>query len=71
MVPRILRDYDGARQAFDQPNLAGFIRDNAFIVYQTNLIFGMGAVGGPLVVWLLLGLLPRKAAAPARNVPSG
>jgi hypothetical protein len=67
VVPRILRDYDGARQAFDQPNLAGFIRDNAFIVYQTNLIFGMGAVGGPLVVWLLLGFYRGKHGAGAER----
>lgn len=40
----------------DQPNLAGAIRDRAFISYQTNLIFGMGVFGGPLVLWLLLGL---------------
>jgi 4-amino-4-deoxy-L-arabinose transferase-like glycosyltransferase len=63
VVPRILRDFDGALKTFEQPNPAGFIRDNAFIVYQTNLVFGMGAVGGPLVVWLLLGRLRRRGGA--------
>jgi hypothetical protein len=30
------------------------IRDSAFIFYQLNLIFAMGVVGGPLVVWLFI-----------------
>ncbi len=38
---------------FDQPNKWGELRDNAFVLYQTNLIFGMGLVGGPFVLWLL------------------
>ena len=59
VVPAILRDPALAHN-FDQPNPAGVLRDNAFIVYQTNLIFGMGAVGGPLVVCLLVGVLLRK-----------
>jgi hypothetical protein len=66
-VPRILRDPDGALRTFDQPNPAGFIRDNAFIVYQTNLVFGMGATGGPLAVLLLLGLWRRKSGAGAER----
>ena len=39
---------------FDQPSLAGTIRDNAFIFYQTNLIFSMGLIGGPLILVYLL-----------------
>jgi hypothetical protein len=62
VVPGIVRNGDGA-QSFDQPNPAGIVRDNAFMVYQTNLIFGMGIAGGPLVVWLLVGLLRRKRNA--------
>jgi hypothetical protein len=38
---------------FDQQGFAGFIRDKAFVFYQSNAIFGMGLVGGPLILWLL------------------
>jgi hypothetical protein len=48
----------------DQRNLAGTIRDRAFITYQPNLIFGMGVVGGPLVLWLLWGLWRLPARRP-------
>jgi hypothetical protein len=36
-----------------EPNFAGLVRDNAFAFYQVNLIFGMGLIGGPFVLWLL------------------
>jgi hypothetical protein len=39
---------------FDQPYALGSVRDRAFIIYQTNLIFCMGAIGGPLVVWFVI-----------------
>jgi hypothetical protein len=39
---------------FDQPYALGAIRDRAFVTYQTNLIFCMGAIGGPLVVWFVI-----------------
>jgi 4-amino-4-deoxy-L-arabinose transferase-like glycosyltransferase len=67
VAPRIVRDPDGASKIFAQRNRAGFIRDNAFIVYQTNLVFGMGAAGGPLVVWLLLGFYRGKHGAGAER----
>jgi 4-amino-4-deoxy-L-arabinose transferase-like glycosyltransferase len=47
----------------DQPNHAGVLRDNAFAFYQVNLIFSMGLVGGPFVVWLLWGFVRRRAPA--------
>jgi hypothetical protein len=46
----------------NQANPAGVVRDNAFGFYQVNLIFGMGLVGGPLVLWLLWGFARRGAA---------
>jgi hypothetical protein len=55
-VPAILRD-PSALSLFNQPNPEGALRDNVFIVYQANLLFGMGALGGPLVLLLLLGVL--------------
>jgi hypothetical protein len=44
-----------------QPNPAGVLRDNAFGFYQVNLIFSMGLVGGPFVLWLLWGFVRRRA----------
>jgi hypothetical protein len=53
IVPRI--SYDTAQvHLFDQPYEPAVVRDNVFLVYNTNLIFSMGAIGGPLVVWLLI-----------------
>ena len=47
----------------DQPNPEGVLRDNAFAFYQVNLVFGMGLVGGPFVLWLLWGFARRGSAA--------
>jgi len=58
-VPYVLRSglvYAG------QPNPAGVLRDNAFGFYQVNLIFSMGLVGGPFVLWLLWGFVRRRSA---------
>jgi len=52
VLPRIVRE-PATFRTWDQPNLAGAIRDNAFIFYQTNVIFGMGLTAGPLVLGLL------------------
>jgi hypothetical protein len=52
IVPQIVRD-PGSVHQFDQPNGMGKLRDHAFVIYQTNLIFTMGMLGGPLVVVLL------------------
>jgi hypothetical protein len=51
--PSLLDRYDGQRTA-------GKLRDWFFVFYQVNLIFGMGLVGGPLVVWLAYRALRRK-----------
>jgi len=60
IVPYVLRHgiaYTG------QANPEGVLRDNAFGFFQVNLIFSMGLVGGPLVVWLLWGFVRRRAPA--------
>lgn len=50
IVPRI--SYDPAQvHLFDQPYAPAVVRDNIFLLYQTNLILSMGLFGGPLVVW--------------------
>jgi hypothetical protein len=59
IVPHVVRDWSLV-QAWGQPNTWGYVRDNAFTVYQTNLIFPMGAIGGPLVVWLLIRAFRRR-----------
>jgi hypothetical protein len=64
-VPHVLRS-PSLMHAFDQPSLAGYIRDNSFVIYQTGLIFAMGIFGGPLVVWFLIRAL-RNSATPLRT----
>src|SRR5271156_1257231 len=46
---------------FDQPNAAGKLRDNFFAIYQTNLIFGMGLIGGPFALWLFYRAMRTRA----------
>lgn len=64
-VPHLLRT-PSLMHAFDQPSLAGYIRDNTFVIYQTSLIFAVGVFGGPLVVWFLVRAL-RDPAIRLRN----
>ena len=52
---------------YDQNYAVGKLRDQAFTFYQMNLIFAMGAIGGPLVLWLLYLWLIRGAATPERT----
>jgi hypothetical protein len=52
ILPAILHNPESLSM-FNQPNKWGELRDNGFVLYQTNLIFGMGLVGGPFVLWLL------------------
>ena len=59
IVPRILY-MPGAMHTFDQPYQPGMVRDNFFLLYQTNLVFSMGLIGGPLVVWGVLLLLRKQ-----------
>ncbi len=40
-----------------------YTRDNAFVFYQQNLIFAMGVVGGPLVLWLWVRAILRKKSS--------
>lgn len=56
IVPTWMR---GATPPFDQPNVDGRLRDQAFQFYQVNLIFALGVFGGPLVLWLLYRRLIR------------
>jgi hypothetical protein len=64
LVPVVLRD-PSPLDANQQQSTAGLVRDDSFMVYQHNLILGMGVVGGPLAVWLFVsGFRRRKAPAP-------
>jgi hypothetical protein len=69
IVPIVAREPALLRQ-FDQPNAAGKVRDWAFIFYQVNAIFGMGLVGGPLVLWLVYRALRRKPQPKAAPPPA-
>jgi hypothetical protein len=53
IVPRIA--YDPIQvHLFDQPYAPAVVRDNVFLLYNTNLILSMGLIGGPLVVWFVI-----------------
>jgi hypothetical protein len=53
--------------AYDQPYALGGLRDNLFLLYQTNLILSMGSVGGLLVVcWLFTALRRRTGTSTAK-----
>lgn len=66
LVPAILRD-PSAMQSLNQPNTAGTVRDYAFVLYQPNLIFGMGIAGGPLILALLYAGFERRKACKAEG----
>jgi hypothetical protein len=59
IVPALLRDRS-LLDKFKQRNPLGRLRENAFLFYQTNMIFGMGLVGGPAVLYLLLSRFHRR-----------
>src|SRR5271157_3923095 len=66
LVPAVLRD-PSAIERFNQPNTAAAIRDNVFAFYQPNLIFGMGLVGGPLVLSFLYSAWERRKGCKAEG----
>ena len=53
VIPVHVRDRSLLKK-FEQPSSVGMLRDTAFVLYQVNILFGMGIVGGPVVAWLLL-----------------
>jgi hypothetical protein len=61
IVPHLVRD-PALVQAWGQPNVLGYIRDNAFPFYQMSLIFTMGLIGGPLIWWFFFRGLRRPGA---------
>ena len=67
IVPVVLRNpplLDG----FKNQGFLGAVRDDAFVFYQTNLIFSMGVIGGPLILWLLYRLFYRRVqSGPERS----
>lgn len=63
IIPAWMRD---AAPPWPQPNSDGRLRDQAFMFYQLNLIFAMGAVGGPIILWLLYRRLLRGEPGPER-----
>jgi hypothetical protein len=56
IVPIVFRN-PSLLDYFKNQGLVGAIRDGVFISYQTNLIFSMGLVGGPFILWLLYRVL--------------
>jgi len=64
-VPHVLRA-PSLMHGFDQPSALGYLRDNVFVIYQTSLIFAMGIIGGPLVIWFVIRGL-RSSRGPVRT----
>jgi hypothetical protein len=64
VVPGAFR---GQPQSWRQGNPDGTTRDVAFVWYQLNLVFAMGTVGGPVVLWLLFSRLVRGKALPEKT----
>ena len=60
IVPVVLRD-NWLLEQFNHQGFLGTIRDDAFIFYQTNVIFSMGIIGGPLVLWLLYRIFKERS----------
>jgi hypothetical protein len=52
LVPHPLRG-DAAAAVLQQPSALGYFRDYFFLIYQTNAIFGIGLLAGPLALYLL------------------
>jgi Flp pilus assembly protein TadD len=66
IVPHPLHlSYSGFTNVFFQPNGWGFFRDYFFTIAQTNLVFGMGCLGGPVVLFLLWRLTKNPTAIEA------
>ena len=60
IIPALARD-PSLMSTLEQPNTLGLIRDYAFLSYQPNLVFALGLVGGPVVVWLAFRRLRTKS----------
>jgi hypothetical protein len=66
IVPVVLRN-PFLLDDFNQQGLTGAIRDKAFVFFQTNAIFGMGLIGGPLILWLLYRAFQRRFQSDAER----
>ena len=69
VVPHPLHSLPSSHDPYlHQPSSVGWWRDYFFIIYQPNVIFGVGSVGGPLAVYLLArALLDRSVARAVRG----
>jgi len=66
MVPAAVR-FDAAAEGLAPQGALPALRDQLFVFYQPNLIFGMGITGGPLVVWLLYRAFRGVRRSPERG----
>jgi hypothetical protein len=65
-VPAILQDPEKIH-LYDQPYTPAMVRDHLFSIYQANVMFSMGLIGGPLVIWLVISALRRGRHGPERT----
>jgi hypothetical protein len=67
VVPHLLRG-PALIQSLHHPNQMATLRDNIFVFYQANLIFSMGLIGGPLVIWFVVAAFRRRERGSKENV---
>jgi hypothetical protein len=67
IVPVALRQWPPLTGSRGLPSDLATLRDRAFAFYQVNLIFGMGIVGGPLIIGLVVAELKRRTKRPAER----
>jgi hypothetical protein len=63
IAPAVVRN-PSLMDAFQQPIIEGRIRDTLFSIYEPNIVFSLGLLGGPVAVWLLLSRLRMAAVTP-------
>ena len=62
IVPSVLGQRSMMMDSIKQSNSIGWLRDFAFSFYQPNMLFSMGLIGGPAVLWLLFRRFRRRPA---------
>ncbi len=61
IIPPFVRNPAEMDQFRQQRNSMGRFRDYIFLLYQSNVIFNMGMIGGPAVLWLLFRRFRRRS----------
>ena len=70
IIPHPLRiDSQTFKHMFAQQSQLGFLRDYTFLIYQVNIVFAMGSIGGLAVLYLLYLAFVRRKFSPITTKP--